>query len=748
MAEGTRTVVAYFNSGLTHDLQRGPTFNRGEIRTAAADFGVLEINAPFAGRQPKPYKDRYGNSKMFRYPVNAIEFILPSDAEVEEFMEYLREIPEVGFVFEDILPIPQATAPDDPSFSSQWNLTDAKYGINILDAWDYSTGNSNMLVGLLDAGINTQSPGTDLVGRLHPWSIAITDQSRWLYNGIKHGYAVAGIIAANTDNYFAVAGIDRNMTMYAFDFVHHTWSQRITDIGNCITEEAGIINISWEWASPDGNDLLSMVALSQAHRDGALIVASMGNSSTDAQVAPSKETFTFGVGGYGNTGSRYGRYGEGVDVSAPAVNIVTLNNSSATTVTGTSVSATHVTGVASLLWGYYSALNLENDDIQNILQIAAVDGDDEYQFGSGRLNADRAFELMEDRTEFRHISTPGVNVHTKPHQGPRQFWELFWYDEDLDQDYFVSGWAEIDTVKADIFFGKTYSEPPYVWGRSNGSTGRSGDYPNYDAKYTKVVHVSESAATVESYRFRVYEFPTGTIGGFWSSDYVNNYSISVLEKPVPFAPNYLEVQEASGHPHLIWDAAKESDFQHYQVWRKVSPGYPKPFWELVATTTQPEYTDSEYDLNINGYFSVVYRVRVKDADGNYSAYTPTTPPVKAYEINGDRAPGETIKLVDGAVPENYALGRSYPNPANPSASIQFEIPKSGEVNLRIYNMQGQLVRILISEEKAAGYHQTFWDGNNDAGGRLASGVYIYRLSVSGDQGNIVFDQSRKLLLMK
>ncbi len=90
-------------------------------------------------------------------------------------------------------------------------------------------------------------------------------------------------------------------------------------------------------------------------------------------------------------------------------------------------------------------------------------------------------------------------------------------------------------------------------------------------------------------------------------------------------------------------------------------------------------------------------------------------------------------------PAVYSLAQNYPNPFNPSTVIRYSLANAGMVELKVYNMLGQEVKTLVSEEKSAGtYEVTF----NAAGLNLASGVYLYRIKA----GNFV--QVKKLMLIK
>ena len=93
-------------------------------------------------------------------------------------------------------------------------------------------------------------------------------------------------------------------------------------------------------------------------------------------------------------------------------------------------------------------------------------------------------------------------------------------------------------------------------------------------------------------------------------------------------------------------------------------------------------------------------------------------------------------------PQKFRLQQNYPNPFNPVTTIQYELPKATQVTLEIYNMLGQRVRTLIQAKQAQGIHRVKWDGTNDSGQAMPSGVYIYRLK-SKD-----FTTSRRMLLVR
>jgi len=102
--------------------------------------------------------------------------------------------------------------------------------------------------------------------------------------------------------------------------------------------------------------------------------------------------------------------------------------------------------------------------------------------------------------------------------------------------------------------------------------------------------------------------------------------------------------------------------------------------------------------------------------------------------------GGAAKMV--ALPEDYGLSQSYPNPANPAAQIAYQLPEAGDVRLTVYNLLGQPVRVLVQSYHEAGSYRVEWDGRNEYRQPVSSGVYFYRLE-SRD-----FSLARRMLLLR
>ena len=110
-----------------------------------------------------------------------------------------------------------------------------------------------------------------------------------------------------------------------------------------------------------------------------------------------------------------------------------------------------------------------------------------------------------------------------------------------------------------------------------------------------------------------------------------------------------------------------------------------------------------------------------------------------YEIDLDAS--TNVGGDDRAKPVSFKLNQNYPNPFNPGTVISYQLPEAVPVRLEIYNSLGQRVRTLVDDLQEAGPHGLVWDGRDDSGRGLASGVYFYRL-VAGS-----FTESRKMVLV-
>jgi len=140
-------------------------------------------------------------------------------------------------------------------------------------------------------------------------------------------------------------------------------------------------------------------------------------------------------------------------------------------------------------------------------------------------------------------------------------------------------------------------------------------------------------------------------------------------------------------------------------------------WTLVSIPVSELPLDKGRltDISIVGYASAGFYID----DMKLVAAEPPEP--TAVEMVGERM-----------VPSAYGLSPNYPNPFNAETTVPYELPRSGVVRLSLYNTTGQQIRVLVEGGRSAGTHLAMWDGRDDAGRDVASGVYMCRMEVDGN----------------
>lgn len=131
--------------------------------------------------------------------------------------------------------------------------------------------------------------------------------------------------------------------------------------------------------------------------------------------------------------------------------------------------------------------------------------------------------------------------------------------------------------------------------------------------------------------------------------------------------------------------------------------------------------------------------------GTGAIVVPDMKATTSYDVRGDnRDYYYTILWESGTArrPEEYMLSQNYPNPFNPATSIRYRLPYAGKVKLGIYDLLGRQVKALVDVEQAAGYYEVKWDGRDDLGREVATGIYLYRIEAGR------FVRSRKMVLLR
>ncbi|MBL8017605.1 MAG: T9SS type A sorting domain-containing protein, partial [Ignavibacteria bacterium] len=211
---------------------------------------------------------------------------------------------------------------------------------------------------------------------------------------------------------------------------------------------------------------------------------------------------------------------------------------------------------------------------------------------------------------------------------------------------------------------------------------------------------------------------TVSVSGLTSFSY---FALSDQSSPMPVNINYFKAAVNRNNVTLLWQTSAEIDNAGFDVERK-SKDPLQAAWQKIGnvkgrgnSTAPVDYTFEDAKLPAGSY---VYRLKQIDHNGNF----------EYFELN------EPVNITP---PISFNMGQNYPNPSNPNSKIDYLLPKSGNVSIRLYDITGKEAAILVNEYKEAGYHTAVFDGAN-----LASGVYYYSIT-AGE-----YRDTKKMILVK
>ena len=160
---------------------------------------------------------------------------------------------------------------------------------------------------------------------------------------------------------------------------------------------------------------------------------------------------------------------------------------------------------------------------------------------------------------------------------------------------------------------------------------------------------------------------------------------------------------------------------------------------LKAYYARDYYTEGDIMINIPGLDEVMAGFRTFYR----CAVDPTFDCPMGMATAGRASEGEAASEEDLSVPAAFGLRQNVPNPFNPSTAIAFRVPDGGaQVSLQIYGVSGRLVRTLVDGYEPSGTRTVTWDGRNDEGQPMASGIYFSRMTAPE------FSEATKMILMK
>ncbi len=241
-----------------------------------------------------------------------------------------------------------------------------------------------------------------------------------------------------------------------------------------------------------------------------------------------------------------------------------------------------------------------------------------------------------------------------------------------------------------------------------------GDYSNLATLLAQTSYTDTDVLDNSTYYYRVNGYADDGFG-YWSEPLTystpTDLSVSFSASPEPSYYDYstftATVSGGSGVYSYAWYTAPEND--------------PDDWTQRTSTTNSLYYKCVDWGVYI--------RVDVED---------------DSTVAEGTKTNDYGMAKVSGTyfLPRSFKLYDNFPNPFNPETNIRIDLPNRDFINLQIFNINGKLVKTLLNHEKQAGIYNITWNGKNELGKPVASGVYIYRIRTRSK------DISKKLILMK
>lgn len=760
--------LALFPEGKSEATPDEVRFTDPSIEQAVIDHGVrgIRMAAPRFDPADTLRTSRTGAPVTCADWSRAFIMSLPDGSAADGFVAFLNSHRGIVYAERYDPAVRYDISPDDPMYIDQyqWYLENNGWhptlgpiaedaDIDAEGAWAITVGDSSITIGIIDDGVCCTHP--DLGGKVSGDHDA---------NAV-HGTAVAGIAAAIGNNGLDIAGINWMAQIFSQDLDQRSYLDAIlgaTSAGSDVINYSAPVD-----GGPEGYYLTHHIAVAEAYKNDIVQVATMGNDGQETiQYPAGYARYVIAVGASDDIDRHVSTSNTGahIDVCAPGVEITSLAAPSGTEpFSGTSMSAPIVSGIASLLLS--CADSLCNDDIENLIEIGCKDLREEPgigwddKTGHGRVNAESTLTLLQPPfcLEFHNADGSCADV-TDILSGEIRFIGVSGVND--YQTYLY----HLHRVRKMIFFEKEFVTAPHVWGRGIHTTGfnRPEITPFVDDFYFGAGHTGVSDITQTSCLLttHVYEVLNAS-GGFvcWvpcePSQVEYAYGVLGIEDCITPSvtvtkPNGGEVYRTGETMRIKWD---------------VDDDYPQGILCSIGI---------DYSSGTGMWISLATNIGVDDeGHGVYDYHIPTSNPTRIEDhcrirvIARDTNQHEGIDISDADftiyykakvgvypipgqestpkpdLPVKTALIPPVPNPFNPSTTIRFTLCEPSCVSLSVYNIRGAVVKTFHQARfMTTGHYSETWDGRNDAGERLASGIYFVRLIASDHV------QTRKVILLK
>ncbi|MBK7228387.1 MAG: hypothetical protein IPH97_05900 [Ignavibacteriales bacterium] len=205
----------------------------------------------------------------------------------------------------------------------------------------------------------------------------------------------------------------------------------------------------------------------------------------------------------------------------------------------------------------------------------------------------------------------------------------------------------------------------------------------------------------------------------------------------PSPPLNLTALDDSNYITLNWNRNTEADTSFYKVYRDTVINFTIDSTKLISSSTDTFLVQ----INPHNVTKYVYKVTCVDNQANESKPSEE----KVVIITGIENYPQLIT--------DYQLYQNYPNPFNPTTTISYRLKERSYVKLRVYDINGELVNVLVNQVQVSGYYEVTFSMNNNDNSRsavqnLASGIYLYKIDVISENNIPVYSQVKKMLLLK
>ncbi len=177
-----------------------------------------------------------------------------------------------------------------------------------------------------------------------------------------------------------------------------------------------------------------------------------------------------------------------------------------------------------------------------------------------------------------------------------------------------------------------------------------------------------------------------------------------------------------------WGKNSEADTSHYIVYKDTISNFPMDSSHIFLTQKDTIFED----YFTSGTNRLYYRIKAVDKQGNMSEGSDEV----AFVLTDE---GEYVTEVK----RDYHLFQNYPNPFNPNTVIGYQLPISSYVKVMVYDIKGELLEVLVNENKPVGYYEVEFNA-----GKYASGIYLYRIEAVDESGIPRFMDMKKMMLVK